>query len=127
MRIVIKLGSNVTADDSGALRAAVLARLCDVLAERHAAGDSAVVVTRGVRLMLPTDLDGLFTADPRRDAGAELVAEVTDFEGLHALEIGHGTSPLGTGGMRSKIVAAEMSTAAGIPAVICNGLRPGAL
>jgi glutamate 5-kinase len=52
---------------------------------------------------------------------------VTDFEALRSLEIGHGTSPLGTGGMRSKVVAAEMATAAGIPAVICNGLRPGAL
>jgi glutamate 5-kinase len=237
-RVVVKLGSNVTADDSGALRADVLEHLCDVVAERHRAGDAVVVVTsgaivRGVQVMdlparpkdiedlqaasavgqgklyrvydellaargvtsaqvlltffdmsarghylnarrtlnrlldwrvvpvinendttatdeisfgdndflaaqvailtgadllvLLTDIDGLYTADPRRDAGAELVAEVTDFEGLHALDIGHGTSPLGTGGMRSKVVAAEMSTAAGIPAVICNGLRSGAL
>ena len=37
------------------------------------------------------------------------------------------TSPLGSGGMRSKVVAAEMATAAGIPAVICNGLREGEL
>src|SRR3712207_1476139 len=34
---------------------------------------------------------------------------------------------LGSGGMRSKVVAAEMATAAGIPATICNGLRDGAL
>jgi len=33
--------------------------------------------------------------------------------------------PLGSGGMRSKVVAAEMATAAGIPAVIINGTRPG--
>ena len=46
---------------------------------------------------------------------------------LGSLEIGHSTSPLGSGGMRSKVVAAEMATAAGIPAVICNGLRPGAV
>src|SRR6202000_178511 len=39
----------------------------------------------------------------------------------------HTTSPLGSGGMRSKVVAAEMATAAGIGTVICNGLRPGVL
>src|SRR5262249_19046690 len=37
------------------------------------------------------------------------------------------TSPLGSGGMRSKVVAAEMATAAGIETVICNGLRIEAL
>jgi glutamate 5-kinase len=79
------------------------------------------------RLVLLTDTDGLYTADPRTDPGARLLGEVSDFESLGALEIGHSTSPLGSGGMRSKVVASEMATAAGIPAVICNGLRPGAL
>jgi glutamate 5-kinase len=79
------------------------------------------------RLVLLTDTDGLYTADPRTDPAAELLAEVTDFEALSRLAIGHGTSPLGSGGMRSKVVAAEMATAAGIPATICNGLRAGAL
>jgi glutamate 5-kinase len=50
------------------------------------------------------------------------VGEVTDFERLGALDIAATTSPLGSGGMRSKVVAAEMATAAGIPATICNGL-----
>ncbi|MDX6666613.1 MAG: glutamate 5-kinase [Solirubrobacteraceae bacterium] len=85
------------------------------------------ILTGAQRLVLLTDIDGLFTADPRIDPAAELVGEISDFEGLRALDIGHGTSPLGTGGMRSKVVAAEMATAAGIPAVICNGVRPGAL
>src|SRR6202022_4156945 len=40
---------------------------------------------------------------------------------------GSTTSPLGSGGMSSKVVAADMATAAGIPTVICNGRRPGAL
>ncbi|MEA2285435.1 MAG: glutamate 5-kinase [Solirubrobacteraceae bacterium] len=79
------------------------------------------------RLVLLTDTDGLFTADPRVDPSAQLLGEVTDFESLGALEIGHSTSALGSGGMRSKVVAAEMATAAGIPTVICNGRRPGAL
>ena len=67
------------------------------------------------RLLLLTDAEGLFTADPRTDPDARLVSEVTEFEELDGLAIGHATSPLGSGGMRSKVVAAEMATAAGIP------------
>jgi glutamate 5-kinase len=237
-RIVIKLGSSIVADETGALRADVLAGICDEVGRRYADGDSVVVVSsgaiargmevmglrarpreiedlqaasavgqgklyrvydellagRGVTsaqvlltffdmsarshylnarrtlnrlldwrvvpvinendttatdeisfgdndflaaqvailtgadlLVLLTDIDGLYTADPREDPFASLVGEVTDFEGLHGLDIGSGTSPLGSGGMRSKVVAAEMATAAGIPAAICNGLRSEAL
>jgi glutamate 5-kinase len=70
-------------------------------------------------------MDGLFTADPREDPGASLIREVTDFRAVEQLEIGMSKSPLGSGGMRSKVVAAEMATAAGIPALIANGTRAG--
>jgi glutamate 5-kinase len=76
-------------------------------------------------LLLLTDMDGLFTSDPRKDPAARLVAEVRDFREVEQLEIGMSKSPLGSGGMRSKVVAAEMATAAGIPARILNGMRPG--
>jgi glutamate 5-kinase len=78
-------------------------------------------------LVLLTDAEGLFTADPRTDPNARLVSEVTSFEELDSLAIGHATSPLGSGGMRSKVVAAEMATAAGIATVIASGLAPGAV
>src|SRR5712672_179449 len=65
-------------------------------------------------LILLTDIDGLFTADPRRHRDARLVGEVSDFAALEDLEISHTTSPLGSGGMRSKVVAADMASAAGI-------------
>jgi glutamate 5-kinase len=78
-------------------------------------------------LVLLTDIDGLFTADPRLHPDAHIVSEVSDFAALDDLEIGRTTSPLGSGGMRSKVVAAEMATAAGIPTVICSGVRAGAL
>jgi glutamate 5-kinase len=237
-RIVVKLGSSIVADDAGALRADVVARICDEVAARHAAGDHVVVVSSGAiargmdvmglpmrptaiedlqaasavgqgklyraydellrdrgvtsaqllltffdmsarthylntrqtlnrllawrvvpvinendttatdeisfgdndflaaqvavllgadRLLLLTSVDGVLEADPRRDPDARVLEEVTDFEALGALDIGHSTSPLGSGGMRSKVVAAEMATAAGIEAVICNGLDPVAL
>src|SRR5438445_12152429 len=215
-RYVVKLGSSIVAEDSGALRADVLAHICDQVAARHAVGDDIVVVTsgaiargmevmglrprptaiedlqaasavgqgklyrvydellreRGVTsaqvlltffdmsarthylnarqtlqrllawrvvpvinendttttddisfgdhdslaaqvavligadlLVLLTDLEGLHTADQRRAPGAELVPEVTDFDALDAFEIGHAGSTLGSGGMRSKVVA----------------------
>jgi glutamate 5-kinase len=85
------------------------------------------VLVAADELILMTDIDGLFTADPRLFPDARIVSEVSDFGSLDALEIGHTTSPLGSGGMRSKVVAAEMATAAGIPTAICNGLRADAL
>jgi len=85
------------------------------------------VLVAADELILLTDIDGLYTADPRLHPDARIVAEVSDFAALEGLEIGHTTSPLGSGGMRSKVVAAEMATAAGIPTVICNGLHADAL
>jgi glutamate 5-kinase len=237
-RIVVKLGSSIVARDDGALRAEVLARVCDEVTARRAAGDDVVIVSsgaiargmevmglpvrptaiddlqaasavgqgklyrvydellrdRGVTtaqvlltfhdvsaraqylnarqtlarllawgvvpvvnendttatdeisfgdndflaaqvavltaadlLILLTPVDGLFTADPRVDEAAQLVGAVDDFAALEALRIGQTTSALGSGGMRSKVVAAEMATAAGIPAIVCNGLDPDAL
>jgi len=76
-------------------------------------------------LLLLTDIDGLHTADPRRDPDAALVPEVSDFAEIEHFDVGVSTSPLGSGGMRSKVVAAEMATAAGIPALIASGTRPG--
>jgi glutamate 5-kinase len=78
-------------------------------------------------LVLLTDQDGLYTADPRADTDAELVAEVSDFGELQRFQIGEGTSPFGLGGMRSKVAAAEMASEAGIPALIANGTAAGTL
>ena len=78
-------------------------------------------------LVLLTDIDGLHRTDPRIDPEAELVARVEDFSELAGLQIGDRTSAFGSGGMRSKVAAAEMASEAGIPAVICNGTRDGTL
>jgi glutamate 5-kinase len=236
--LVIKLGSSIVADESGDVRADVLARVCDEVAELHHAGRAVIVVTSGAiargmrvmslplrpraidelqaasavgqgklyqvyddllrergvptaqvlltffdmsarthylnarqtlrklldwrvvpvinendttttdeisfgnndflaaqvaillgaeRLLLLTDADGVFTADPRHDANAVLVGEIDDFSVLDSLDISQSPSPLGSGGMRSKVVAAEMATAAGIPTVIASGLAPGTI
>jgi glutamate 5-kinase len=73
------------------------------------------------RLVLLTDAGGLYTADPRSEPGAELIADVREVEELERYEIGVSRSPLGSGGMRSKVVAAEMAIAAGIPVLITSG------
>jgi glutamate 5-kinase len=77
------------------------------------------------RLVLLTDTGGLYTADPRSDPSAELVRLVREVEELDSFEIGMSSSPLGSGGMRSKVVAAEMATAAGIPVAIASGVERG--
>ena len=79
------------------------------------------------RLVLLTVAGGVFTADPRVDPGARLIEVVEDVEALAELNIGHTTSALGSGGMRSKVVAAEMATAAGIETVVAGGLEPGVI
>jgi glutamate 5-kinase len=90
------------------------------------AAQVSVLVNADV-LVLLTDTEGLYTDDPRTSPDARLVEEVTDPESLGGLHIGHAPSPLGSGGMRSKVVAAEMASAAGIPAVIGSGLVEGVI
>src|ERR1700735_2761001 len=62
------------------------------------AAQVAILLGAGLLLML-TDAAGVFTAAPGANPAAELVAAVDDFEALEGLEIGHNTSPLGSGGM----------------------------
>ncbi|HEX5929990.1 MAG TPA: glutamate 5-kinase [Solirubrobacterales bacterium] len=78
-------------------------------------------------LVLLTNVDGLYSADPGVDPDAEPISEVTDFAQLAPLQIGDRTSAFGSGGMRSKVAAAEMASEAGIPATICNGTATGTL
>jgi glutamate 5-kinase len=78
-------------------------------------------------LVLLTNVEGLLSGDPRSEPEAELIAEVGDFAAIEQLEIGDRTSVFGSGGMRSKVAAAEMASEAGIPSVICNGTRGGTL
>jgi glutamate 5-kinase len=78
-------------------------------------------------LVLLTDAEGLYTADPRLNPGAQLVEHVRNADALEELEIGGAGSPLGSGGMRSKVVAAELASAAGITTVIASGFEAGVL
>ncbi|HEX2703223.1 MAG TPA: glutamate 5-kinase [Solirubrobacteraceae bacterium] len=79
------------------------------------------------RLVLLTNTEGLYSGDPARVADAQLIDEVVDFAALEQLEITQSTSAHGSGGMRSKVTAADMATAAGIETTICSGAREGVL
>ena len=75
-------------------------------------------------LVLMSDIEGLYTADPRKDLDARLIGEVHELtEEVLALADGAG-SELGTGGMVTKLRAASMCMAAGCDMIITNGQRP---
>ena len=75
-------------------------------------------------LVLLSDIEGLYTADPRKDPEAKLIPTVEEVTtDIEALAGGVG-SALGTGGMATKIRAAKMVTAAGCDMVITNGIYP---
>ncbi|MDX2380766.1 MAG: glutamate 5-kinase [Acidimicrobiia bacterium] len=78
-------------------------------------------------LVLLTDMDGVFTADPRRDASASLVSLVRADDPLLAISADAGGSGRGSGGMASKLTAARMASWSGIRSVIARAARPGVL
>lgn len=74
-------------------------------------------------LFIATDIDGLYDADPRTSPGAQPMWIVTDpGDDILAMAGGAGSS-VGTGGMRTKILAAQRAGAAGIDTVLFNGTR----
>jgi len=78
-------------------------------------------------LVLLSDIDGLYTADPRKDPDATLIPVVqTITPDILALAGGTGSS-LGSGGMATKLKAAQLATDAGIDMVIANGEHPECL
>ena len=77
-------------------------------------------------LVLLTDTEGLYTSDPKEDMGAQLVSNVEDMSEMECVNIG-GKSPLGSGGMGSKIDSARMAISGGVETVIAMGERPGVL
>jgi glutamate 5-kinase len=86
-----------------------------------------VAALLGARLLvLLTNTDGVFTADPRSDPGAALVGSIEDTQVLETISIGD-SSTLGRGGMQSKIASARIASESGVPVVICNGTRAGEL
>ena len=78
-------------------------------------------------LVILSDVDGLYSADPRKHAGAELIERVQGVPDWAANLAGGEGSALGTGGMRTKLSAAKLCTASGCDTVIANGEKPALL
>ena len=75
-------------------------------------------------LVLLSDIDGLYTADPRKNADAKLIPVVESLTPeILALAEGKG-SDLGTGGMKTKLRAAQIATEEGMDMIIANGADP---
>jgi glutamate 5-kinase len=78
-------------------------------------------------LVLLSVVDGLYSADPRGDPSAALVPTVPFIDSAVMEMAGKSKSALGSGGMRSKLRAARLATAAGESVILANGGRPGVL
>lgn len=75
-------------------------------------------------LVMLTDLDGLYTADPRTHPDAQLIREVQNIDSTLTAVAGGSVSGLGTGGMTTKLQAADTARRAGIDVVIAGGRAP---
>lgn len=90
----------------------------------------AAIVAQSIKadlLILLSDIDGLYTADPHKNADAQLISDVYALDEQIMALGGSAGSSLGTGGMATKLRAAQIATGAGCDMVIANGADPEAL
>lgn len=87
---------------------------------------SALVATsiKSELLIILTDIDGLYTADPRKNKSAELIGEVKAITPEMIKGAGGGGTSLSTGGMATKLAAAQLCMESGTDMVIVNGENP---
>ena len=87
---------------------------------------SAIVaqLTEADLLVLMSDIEGLYTADPHRDPSATLIPLVRELTPEILALAGGSGSELGTGGMVTKLKAAKLCMEAGCDMIITNGARP---
>jgi glutamate 5-kinase len=78
-------------------------------------------------LVLLSDIDGLYTADPRQDSTAQLIKVVEELT-VEIIELAGGSgTKLGSGGMVTKLQAAKIVSNSGIPMMVTNGSREGVI
>ena len=78
-------------------------------------------------LILLSDIDGLFTADPHKVPNAQLIKEIYEINDDILSLAGDTSSGLGTGGMKTKLTAADICMKGGCDMVIANGAVPKVL
>lgn len=77
-------------------------------------------------LLILSDVDGVFTADPRQHPNARLLDTVTNIDAMAVVAGGAG-SARGTGGMITKFQAARIASRSGIPMIVASGSRDGVI
>ncbi len=85
------------------------------------------VLVRAERLVIFSDIDGLYEADPRFNPQAKLIRRIEAIDEALYESAGGAGSRRGTGGMKTKLQAAELATRQGIDVTVCNGNRPEVL
>lgn len=81
------------------------------------------VLVKAHKLLLLTETDGVFSANPSKVPNARPLSTIADVESaFHTYDISESTSSKGSGGMASKLRAAQMAATAGVEVVICSGL-----
>ena len=104
-----------------------------VATEELGIGDNdtlAAIVAKSIgaeKLILLSDIDGLFTADPHKDKNATLISRIDKIDESVLALGGKSILGQGTGGMATKLEAAKICTAAGCDMIIANGSRPANL
>jgi len=78
-------------------------------------------------LILLTDIDGLYSRDPKIDPDAHLLHEVEAITDEIMQSAGNAGSPYSTGGMKTKLLAARIASYAGCATVIASGFEPNIL
>jgi glutamate 5-kinase len=78
-------------------------------------------------LVILTDQPGLFTADPRENTGAQLVQHIDRIDNAIYKLAGGAGSKIGTGGMVTKIEAAQLASRSGVTTIIASGSQPDIL
>lgn len=82
------------------------------------------VLTNADALVIMSDIDGLYDADPRKDPHAKLIPRVEELDESIAEKAGGAGSNRGTGGMLTKIHAAQIACPNGVDMAIINGKNP---
>ena len=78
-------------------------------------------------LIILTDTDGLYTADPFRDPSATLIPVVEQIDDRIKATVGQHLNPWARGGMPTKLDAARLVTSSGIPMIMCSGRAENAV
>ena len=85
------------------------------------------VLCRAKKLVILSDIDGFYDSDPRLHPNAKLIEQIDQIDDSVLSLAGGAGSRRGTGGMRTKVRAAQLATSQGTDTIVTNGKRPEAL